>query len=189
MGLARTSTCERACSVEDVTSVFLNEPLLGVLISDLLEFAESVSLRSASGHSLAGSAQHDVEVHAENTSVGIVLNSKIDMLVNTKSEVAIVGEVLLAELEFLHTEAASEQLFGLVTAHGAVDGNFFVSTDAKASNCVPGLRLNGLLVSQGGQHLSGLGELITRLTSAQVKNEFLNLDLPHLIVVLFLLLL
>ena len=40
------------------------------------------------GDSLSSSGEDHVEVHTENTGVGIVLNSEIDMLVNTKSEVA-----------------------------------------------------------------------------------------------------
>ena len=75
-------------SVENVTSVLLNEPLLGVFSGDSLELAEFVGSCSSSGNSLAASSEADVEVHTENTSVGIVLNSEIDVFINTESEVA-----------------------------------------------------------------------------------------------------
>ena len=75
-------------SVENITSVLLNEPLLGILVGDLLEFAEFVGSLSSSGNTFAGSAEDNVEVHTENTSVGIVLNSEIDMFINSESEVA-----------------------------------------------------------------------------------------------------
>ena len=45
----------------------------------------------SSGDSLAGSSEDDVEVHSENTSVGIVLDSQIDMLINTESEVTYIN--------------------------------------------------------------------------------------------------
>ena len=40
------------------------------------------------GDSLASSSEDDVEVHTENTGVGVILNSEIDMLVDTESEVS-----------------------------------------------------------------------------------------------------
>ena len=42
----------------------------------------------SSGDSLSGSSEDDVEVHTEDTSVGVVLDSKIDMLIDTETEVA-----------------------------------------------------------------------------------------------------
>ena len=42
----------------------------------------------SSGDSLSGSTEDDVEVHTENTGVGVILNSEIDMLVDTESEVS-----------------------------------------------------------------------------------------------------
>lgn len=39
------------------------------------------------GNSLTSSGENNVEVHTEDTSVGIVLDSEIDVLFNTKSEV------------------------------------------------------------------------------------------------------
>ena len=40
------------------------------------------------GDSLASSSEDDVEVHAENTGVGVVLDSEIDVFVNTEAKVA-----------------------------------------------------------------------------------------------------
>lgn len=45
----------------------------------------------SSSDSLSGSSEDNVEVHTENTSVGIVLDSEIDMLINTKSEVTYIN--------------------------------------------------------------------------------------------------
>jgi len=75
------------CSGEDVSTVLLDEPVTGIISSDSLEFTEDVSLGTSTGNSLSSSGENDEEVHTENTSVGIILNSEINMFINTESEV------------------------------------------------------------------------------------------------------
>ena len=75
-------------SSDDGSSHLLGEPLLGLVSGDSLVLSELARGVLSSGDSLAGSSENDVEVHTENTSVGIILDSEIDMLVNTKTEVA-----------------------------------------------------------------------------------------------------
>jgi hypothetical protein len=98
-------------------------------------------------------------------------------------------EVLLSQLELLDSEASAEEFVGLISANGDVHGDLLVPLDAEASNGVLSLRLDGLLVGEILEHLGGLGQLIAGLTSAQVKNELLNMDISHFIVELRLLLL
>jgi len=57
---------------------------------------------AAVGNTSARSAENDVEVHAVNTSAGVVLHAKIDMLLNTEAKVTSLAEVLLAQLELLY---------------------------------------------------------------------------------------
>ena len=76
-----------ACSSEDGTGHLLGEPLLGLISGNSLVLSELGVGVLSSGDSLTGSGEDHVEVHAENTSVGIVLNSEIDMLIDTKTEV------------------------------------------------------------------------------------------------------
>ena len=69
-------------------SHLLGEPLLGLIARNSLEVSElSFSVLSL-GDSLSSSAEDHVEVHTEDTGVGIVLDSKIDMLFDTESEIA-----------------------------------------------------------------------------------------------------
>ena len=65
----------------------LGEPLLGLLGGDSLEVAELAGSVLSLGDSLASAGQDHVEVHTEDTSVGIVLDSEINMLLDTESEV------------------------------------------------------------------------------------------------------
>ena len=75
-------------SSDDSTSALLGEPLLGFILADSLEFTENTSGMLSLVDSLASSGEDDVEIHTENTSVGIILDSQINMLFNTETEVA-----------------------------------------------------------------------------------------------------
>ena len=78
----------RSSSVEDGAAEGLDEPELGVVLADLLELADAVPLGPAVGDAVTGSLEDDGEVHSENTRGRVVLNSEINMLIDTKSEVA-----------------------------------------------------------------------------------------------------
>ena len=75
------------CS-ENGASQFFDEPLFGLLLADLLEVAEDSSLYLPSADSLSGSAEDHVEVHSIDTSGGVVLDSQVNVLFDSKSEVA-----------------------------------------------------------------------------------------------------
>ena len=87
----------------------------------------------------------------------------------------------------LNLEGVLEKGLSLLSSDGNMDGNLLVSFDGKTSNGVSSFRLNWFLLGKILEHLGGLGEGITRLSGTEVKNELLNLDLPHLVVLLFLL--
>ena len=89
-----------ACSSEDGTGHLLGEPLLGIIGSNSLEFTEFSSGVLSLGDSLSCSGEDDVEIHTENTSVGIVLDSKIDVLFDTETEVAYKINILIRILLF-----------------------------------------------------------------------------------------
>ena len=74
-------------SVEDGAAHVLDEPKLGIVGGDALELADAGGTGSALSNSGTTSLEADDEVHSENTSGGIVLNSEIDMFVDTESEV------------------------------------------------------------------------------------------------------
>lgn len=52
-------------------------------------------------HALALASHDDVEVHSVNADGGIILDSKVDVLVDSKAEVSTVGKVLLEQLVLL----------------------------------------------------------------------------------------
>ena len=62
---------------------------------------------------LTGAGHAGVEVHTVNTDGGVVLDTKIDMLADTETEVASLREVALAELVLLDLEATLEDFLSL----------------------------------------------------------------------------
>ena len=80
-----------------------------------------------------------VEVHTVDTDTRVVLETEIDVLADTETEVASLGEVALAELVLLDLEAALENLLSLGAADGDVDGDLLVPSDAKSADGVAGL--------------------------------------------------
>ena len=90
---------------------------------------------SSESDSASWALQNDVEVHAENTGEWIILNSEIDMLLNSESEAASIREILFLELSIFDFQASLEDLIGFITSHCYMDCNLLVSLDAEASNC------------------------------------------------------
>lgn len=80
-----------------------------------------------------------VKVHAVDTNGRVVLDAQIDVLGDTETEVAGLGEIALAELVLLDLEAALQDFLCLGAADGNVDGNLLVTTDTKGTDGVSGL--------------------------------------------------
>lgn len=87
-----------ASSSEDGTGHLLGEPLLGIIGGDSLVLTEFTLSVLSLGDSLTSSGEDDVEVHTEDTSVGIVLDTEIDVLLNTKTEVTYNRSVEILEI-------------------------------------------------------------------------------------------
>lgn len=118
-----------------------------------------------------------LEVHLPNARV--VLDSQVDVLADTKTEVAGGGEVALAELVLLDLEATLENLFGLGATDGDVDGDLLVPPDTEGSDGVAGLAVDGSLTAQLLEHLGGTSKSVTRLAHGDVEDELLDAKLPH----------
>ncbi len=99
------------------------------------------------GNAEAGAGQHDVEVHAEDTSLRIVLQAEIDVLSNAETEVAGGGEVRSIQLVLLHLQRAVENLSSLRTTDGGVDSDLLVTTNAEAAHGVTGYKKNNTQIN------------------------------------------
>lgn len=81
----------------------------------------------------------DVEVHAVDTDRWVVLDTQVNVLRDTETEVASLGEVALPQLVLLDLEATLQNLLSLGTTDGNVDGDLFVTTDTEGTDGVTGL--------------------------------------------------
>lgn len=100
-----------------------------------------------------------IEVHAVDTNRRIVLDAQVDVLANTKSKVASLREILLAQFILLYFESSLKNLLclhvsnhagshlkmiqaklylSLGSSYSHMDGNLFVTSDAEGSDRIPG---------------------------------------------------
>ena len=120
--------------VKNDTIVLLLEPLHSFFASNFVRITDSASLSLSLADTTTGTSKLDVEIHTENTSVGIVLDTEINVLLNTKTEVAGIGEVVLNELVLLDLQATLKNLESLLTTNGGMDGNLLVTTNGEGTN-------------------------------------------------------
>lgn len=89
------------------------EPLDGLLALDAVRSTDLALHAAAAGDTLTRAGHAAVEVHAVDTDGRVVLDTKIDVLADTESEVAGLGEVALAQLVLLDLEATLKNLLSL----------------------------------------------------------------------------
>ena len=77
-----------------------------------------------------------VKVHPVDTNSRIALDAQIDVLADTEAKVASLRKVLLSQFIFLDLETTLKDLFSLRTSDCDVDGDLFVSSNAKGADCV-----------------------------------------------------
>jgi hypothetical protein len=97
----------REVSVINGSVVLAPEPFHRVLLRDSVLGANRALAASAQTHSASGSLQDDVEVHAEDTSEGVVLDTEVDVLLDTESEVACVVSGLPVSEKFFFLSSLS----------------------------------------------------------------------------------
>jgi len=170
----------------DVSVEGLTDPLHGVLLGDTVGDTDAASLGLLLLHVVGSATEHDEEVHTVNASLGIVLEAKVDMLVDAETEVSGLGEVLGANLVVRNLEATLDQVHGLVAADGDVARNLLVTTDTEGTHSVASDGLDRGLVGQLLQHADRLGEPVARLANSDVDDELVAHDLAHTVIAIFL---
>ena len=84
--------------VQDDSVVFGLEPLHGLVLDKSVGESDGSDLSASVSHVHASPAQDDVEVHTVDTDGGVVLDTQVDVLLDSESEVSVVGEVLTTQL-------------------------------------------------------------------------------------------
>ena len=169
---------------EDDTFELLFEPLDGFSLLDVVGVTDGGASTLALGDAFTAAAEDDVEVHTVDTGGGVVLDTEIDVFVDTEAEGAGVGEVVGAEFVLLDLEALVEEVHSLLAANGAVGGDLFVTADTEGTDGDAGAGEDGALVAELFEDLGGTSQTITRFTSGAVDAELLDEDFSHGVVFL-----
>ena len=103
-----------------------------------MSITHSASLSLSLADTTTGTSKLDVEIHTENTGVGIVLDTKINVLLNTKTEVSGIGEVVLNKLVFLYLQTTLKNFKSLLTTNGSMDGNLLITTNGEGTDSETG---------------------------------------------------
>ena len=74
------------------------EPLHCLLFGDSVFIADSALSSLPVSHAVSRPGQHNVEIHSIDANAGVILDPEVNVLLNTESKVALVGEVLLSKL-------------------------------------------------------------------------------------------
>ena len=153
---------------KDNTIKALLKPCHRILLLHLMLESNASLLCLPLRHTTTRATHDDVEVHTEDTDVGVVTRTQIDVLLDTETKVASLGEVLAAEFVFLDLQATLKDFLGLGATDGDVNGDLFVTTDTEGSDGVTSLGGNGGLTGELFENLGCSGETITRFTDGDV---------------------
>ena len=153
---------------QDDTIETLLEPCHGVLLLHPVLRANARLLLLPLCYASTWPVHDNVEVHTENTDSRVVPGTKIDMLLNTETEVAGLREVLATEFVLLDLEATLKDLLSLGATNGDMDRDLLVTTDTEGTDGVTGLGGNGGLTRELLENLGGTGETITGLSDGDV---------------------
>lgn len=159
--------------------VLVLEPLDRVGGSDLVRGSDLSVLVLSDGDSGTRSSHTAVEVHTVDTDGRVVLDVQVNVLLDTESEVSGRREVGFLQFVFPDFQSSLENLLGLWSSDRDVHGDLLVTPDSEGSDCVSGFRVDWSLTGQLLQNLGSSGQPVTRLSDTDVKNQLLDLQIPH----------
>ena len=152
--------------LEDNAFKLLLEPLDAVLLVDPVGGTDPSALPLLLGDAATTAAEDAKDVQTVNADRGVVLEAKVNVLVNAKPKVTGIAEVLVLELVLLHAQGLLEDLPSLGATDGSPATDLFVPADTKRPDGVPGLGEAGLLSSQLLKNTGSTHEAITRFSDA-----------------------
>lgn len=163
----------------DDTVESLLEPGNSLLRPDPVRSTDLADSVLPGSNSHTRSAHDDVEVHTEDTNSGVVLDTKVNVLLDTETEVTGLGEVPPPQLVLLNLQSSLQNLLRLGTSDSNVGGNLFVPSDLERSDGVSSLGGDGSLTGELLKDLGGTGKSVTRFTDGDVDDELLDSELLH----------
>ena len=121
-------------SVVNGTVIFSSEPFHGVFLWDSMLGSDSWFASSSQTDSASWSFKDDVKVHTENTGEWIILDTQINVLLNTETETSSIWEVSFSQFSVLDFKSSFENFVSLVSSDSDVSGDFLVSLNTETSD-------------------------------------------------------
>lgn len=94
-------------SVVDCTIVFSLEPFNCVILRNSVFGTNGGFASTSKSNSASGALQDNIEVHSEDTSEGVILNTEIDVLLNTESEASCIKKYVPVSEKFFFLSSLS----------------------------------------------------------------------------------
>ena len=132
-------------SVVNGTVIFSSEPFHGFFLWDSMLGSDSGFASSSKANSASWSFKDDVKVHTENTGEWIILDTQINVLLNTETETSSIWEVGFSQFSVLDFKSSFKNFISLVSSDSDVSGNFLVSLNTETSDGESGSWWDGFL--------------------------------------------
>merc|ERR1719347_355844 len=117
--------------VKDDSVVFGLEPLHGILLGESVLESNTSSLATSVADIHSWSSHDHVEVHTIDADAWVILDAKINVFLDTKTKVSVLGEVLSSQFVLLHLQSTLKDLLGLGSSDSAVNSDLFISSDTE----------------------------------------------------------
>ena len=121
-------------SIVNGTIILSSEPFHGFFLWNSMLGSNSWFASSSQSNSASWSFKDNVKVHTENTSEWIILNTQINVLLDTETETSSIREVNFSEFSVLDFKSSFENFVSFISSDSDVSGDFLVSFDTEASD-------------------------------------------------------
>jgi hypothetical protein len=98
--------------LQDDSFVFLLEPGHGISLGHSVALTNFGWFAFATSNTVTGSDEDDVEIHTKNTGGRVILQTKINVLVDTESKATSISKVLLLQFVFLDLKSTIQDFLG-----------------------------------------------------------------------------
>ena len=96
--------------VENDTVILGLEPFHGIVLGESVGESQAAGLVLLVAHVHAGTAEDDIEVHTINTDGRVVLDTQVNVFLDTETKVAILGKVITTQLVFTNLKGSEQPL-------------------------------------------------------------------------------
>ena len=164
------------------TLELLDVPVLSLLLGDTLLWTDGRLAVLPPGNSVAWPLEDDVDIHTVDTDIPVVLKTKIDVLLDTETEVAGGGEAASADFVIVNLESLVKDVKSLLATDGNEGGDLIVTADSELWNGTVGSGEHSLLTGELLDDTAGAGNLITNGAWVDVDANLGNTDFAELVV-------